>query len=113
MIRFFPSIRRAFLCALALAATAAAAPRAQEAPHPYRLLHGDILRRLESPRARLLAPPPSAGQLAYDVLHYDLDVAVFPDSGEIDGTAAVTIVCLVAGLDSIDLDLDPVLAVSW
>ena len=88
-----------------------AAPPARAEPRPYRLLHGDILRRLESPRARLLAPPPSAGQLAIDVLHYDLDVAVFPDSGEIDGTVAVTVACLAAGLDSIDLDLDPALAV--
>ena len=40
-------------------------------------------------------------------LHYDLDVAIFPGVREIDGTVAVTVSCLAAGLDSIELDLDP------
>ncbi len=50
-------------------------------------------------------PPPPAGDRGFDVLTYDLDLTILPDSYSIDGRLAMTLVVLAAELDTVRLDL--------
>lgn len=45
-------------------------------------------------------------QKAYNVLHYDLALAVFPETKTIDGTLTMTFAAL-DGMDVVEMDLDP------
>lgn len=50
-------------------------------------------------------PPPPADDRGYDVLSYDLDIRLDPQSSRINGTVAIGFASLDAGLQSIQLDL--------
>ena len=85
----------------------------------YEIIHGDILHRLKGGRAnrlvegaRYLAPQPTPNQLDYDVLHYDLDVAVNPSTQMVEGSVSITFKSLVSDLSSIDLNAVPVLTIT-
>lgn len=78
----------------------------------------DILRKSEAMKAKragaaapLLAPQPTPNQLLYDVLHYEIDVAINPSLPRIEGRVRMTAAAR-ADLLSVDIDLDYALAVS-
>jgi len=50
-------------------------------------------------------PPPPAGDRGYDVLSYDLDIRLFPETREISGTVAIGLSALAPGLSGVRLDL--------
>jgi aminopeptidase N len=73
----------------------------------------DVLRKSEIMRAKrssgagpLLAPQPTPSQLLYDVVHYELDVAINPSLPRIEGRMRMTSVALDDALMHVDIDLD-------
>ena len=78
----------------------------------------DLLRKSEimkakrsAARAPLLAPQPTPSQLLYDVLHYEIDVAINPSLPRIEGRVRMT-AAAESDLLEVDVDLDYSLAVA-
>ncbi|HVO76657.1 MAG TPA: M1 family aminopeptidase [Candidatus Bathyarchaeia archaeon] len=106
---------RKLLFACTLLAIAAPAT----AQSPFKEIHGDILRKMETTKARrtasagqYLAPQPTPNELLYDVLHYTIDVAINPTTKYIEGSVKVRLRPLGGPLSHIELDADNVLNVS-
>lgn len=105
-----------WLACFALVFTLSCAVGELSAQTPFELIHGDVLRQLQAaktgPRAQILAPTPTPNQLQFDVLHYELDIAINPDLHVVDGSVKTTLASLVDGLVDVDLDLSSLLTVS-
>ena len=71
------------------------------------LRKNDIMKVKRAPAAGvLLAPEPTANQLLYDVVHYEIDVGINPYLPEIEGRVKMTAVSRSAGAPPIDIDAD-------
>ncbi len=83
---------------------------------PFEIIHRDILQNIDAARAAraigrdmLLMPDPSPSQLQYNVLHYDIDIAINASSHEVEGIVIITLESLVDELSQVDFDADDVL----
>ncbi len=69
-------------------------------------------RPLSSPgRSLLLAPQPTPGQMLFDAIHYDVDIAFDEISGLVEGRVTVIVESAADSLFQIDLNADPVLSI--
>lgn len=100
-----------FLFSISALAAFTARSSAYNDPVPFRKAEAMRTFRIASP-AGTLAPQPTPNQLSYDVLHYDLDVAIEPYSRFIEGRVQLEAVSLLEGLSSIDLDADAALEIA-
>lgn len=99
----------------ALLAASLAVPSPAPGQDRFETIHRDVLRRLEVPRAGgrsfLRAPQPTPAQTAIDVLHYDVDIAFDHLSLLVEGRVTALIEATAAGVDVIEINADPVLAI--
>jgi len=76
----------------------------------------DLLLKMERPvpetgRQFLRAPQPTPGQMMFDVIHYDLDIAFDEITGQVEGRVAAIVESVVDSIFQIDLNADPVLSI--
>ena len=62
-------------------------------------------------REDLMAPQPTPSQQQYDVLHYDVEIAVNTSTQEVEGIIGITISSLIDSLFTVELDADDVLTI--
>ncbi len=105
-------VRRALLVAAAacaaVAAGAADRPLPQPAPcktAPFATAPFNAAPWTTATAGAADAPPPPQHDRGYDVTSYDLDLAIVPSARSIEGTNAVGLRALAAGLDTVVLDL--------
>ncbi len=105
-------VRRALLVAAAacaaVAAGAADRPLPQPAPcktAPFATAPFNAAPWTTATAGAAAAPPPPQHDRGYDVTSYDLDLAIVPSARSIEGTNAVGLRALAAGLDTVVLDL--------
>jgi aminopeptidase N len=105
-------MRRALISLLVLFLAASAA----EAQDRFGAIDRNLLIKSERPRGTagrdlLLAPEPTPGQVLFDVLHYDLDIAFDEVTGQVEGRVTAIIESLVDSLYEVELNADPVLTI--
>ncbi|MBN2183792.1 MAG: T9SS type A sorting domain-containing protein [Candidatus Krumholzibacteriota bacterium] len=85
------------------------------AQDPFDILHHDLINKIDalgsysSKDGILLMPDPLPSQLLYDVIHYDITIAVNSSTHQVEGRVLMTLLSLAEGLDRIDIDADEVL----
>lgn len=76
----------------------------------------DLLVKFERPqgtpgRALLFAPQPTPGQMLFDAIHYDVDIAFDEITGMVEGRVTAIIESIADSLFQIDLNANPVLSI--
>ena len=76
----------------------------------------DLLLKIERPASQtdrrfLLAPQPTPGQLMFDAIHYDVDIAFDEKTGQVEGRVTAVVESTSEPLSQIDLNADPVLSI--
>jgi aminopeptidase N len=76
----------------------------------------DLLLKFERPPVRtdrrfLLAPQPTPGQMLFDAIHYDVDIAFDEITGQVEGRVTAVVESTAGPLSQIDLNADPVLSI--
>jgi aminopeptidase N len=62
-------------------------------------------------RSLLFAPQPTPGQMLFDAIHYDIDIAFDEITGLVEGRVSAVIESLADSLFQVDLNADPVLSI--
>ncbi|MBD3423540.1 MAG: hypothetical protein GF417_03755, partial [Candidatus Latescibacteria bacterium] len=84
----------------------------------YREAHRSILHKMDmmralqaSPGKGPAAPDPTDNQDYFDIYHYSIDIAFNDSTSYVAGTVTASLVSLMPGLSSLDMNADPVLTI--
>jgi aminopeptidase N len=107
-------MKRILLCCISLLLLAQPAM----AQDRFEIIHGDLLRSAGSrpgkgPDGRevFFAPQPTPSQTLFDVIHYDVDIAVDHTTTLVEGRISILIESLVDSLYQVDINADVVLTI--
>jgi aminopeptidase N len=93
-------------------------PSLSQAQDHFEIIHEDIIQQMDALRASatknrsmLMMPDPTPGQLEYNVIRYDIDIAIDALLERIEGRVGMQFESLVEGFVTVDIDIDPVLEI--
>ncbi|MCK4537891.1 MAG: T9SS type A sorting domain-containing protein [Candidatus Krumholzibacteria bacterium] len=93
-------------------------PSQSKAQDRFEIIHRDIIQQMDAlrgsaswERGMLMMPDPTPAQLEYDVIRYDIDIAIDHSLERVEGRVGIEFESLVDGFLAMDIDIDPVLEI--